>query len=545
MMLTRVETPVRALVTWFPDWPLVAARLADALPPDVPAAVMGQGVIAACSAEARAEGVVRGLRLREAQTRCPDLVVCAVDPVRDAREFEPVISSLEERTPGVEVLRPGLCAIRARGAARYYGGEEAAAGAVLESADRLGVEARVGIADSVFAAEQAARSTSELSALLVLPPGSSRDFLSPFPVDVLGQPKLASLLKRLGILTLGSFANLPVTDVRARFGAAGISAHALASGQDPRRVIPRTPPRKLDQRAEFEPGLDRVDQLAFQLRATADTFVAGLQTEGLVCTELRVLIADEAGSRSERTWGHPRHFTASDVVDRVRWQLQSPPPARLNSGIANDRTANSGMPDGGIANGGPSSPVTRVEFIPVRVDSIAHHGRALFGDGAEEQIHHGLSRIQSMLGHEAVVVPAISGGRLLAERRRLVPWGDALPPGATALASRPWPGRIPDPQPATVFASLIPVLLLDANKEKVRTDHRGGLIAPPMWFCPSGDPARRRLVAQWAGPWPLRQRWWDADHRLEADRFQLVDGNGEAWLLLLDEQNWWAEARYD
>jgi protein ImuB len=43
----------------------------------------------------------------------------------------------------------------------------------------------------------------------------------------------------------------------------------------------------------------------------------------------------------------------------------------------------------------------------------------------------------------------------------------------------------------------------------------------------------------------LRQRWWDADHRLEADRFQLVDGNGEAWLLLLDEQNWWAEARYD
>lgn len=534
MMLVRVETPVRALVTWFPDWPLVAARLADALPPDVPAAIIGKGVIAACSAEARAEGVVRGLRLREAQTRCTGLVVCAVDPVRDAREFEPVLSSLEERTPGVEVLRPGLCAIRARGAARYYGGEETAAGAVLESADRLGVEARVGIADSVFAAEQAARSTSELSPLLVLPPGSSRDFLSPFPVEVLGQPKLASLLKRLGILTLGSFANLPVADVRARFGAAGITAHALASGQDPRRVIPRTPPRKLDQRAEFEPGLDRVDQLAFQLRATADTFVAGLQTEGLVCTELKVLITDEAGSRSERTWGHPRHFTASDVVDRVRWQLQSQPPV-----------ANNGMPDGGTTGAGLSSPVIGVEFVPVRVDSIAHHGRALFGDGAEEQIHHGLSRIQSMLGHEAVVVPAISGGRLLAERRRLVPWGDALPPGTAVLASRPWPGRIPDPQPATVFASLIPVLLLDANKEKVRTDHRGGLLAPPMWFCPSGDPARRRLVAQWAGPWPLRQRWWDADHRLEADRFQLVDGNGEAWLLLLDEQNWWAEARYD
>ncbi|MDQ0030469.1 DNA polymerase Y family protein [Arthrobacter bambusae] len=538
MMLFQLETPVRALVTWFPDWPLVAARLADALPPVVPAAVIGQGVIAACSAEARAEGVVRGLRLREAQTRCPELVVCAVDPVRDAREFEPVVSSLEERTPGVEVLRPGLCATRARGASRYYGGEEAAAGAVLEAADRLGVEARVGIADSVFAAEQAARSTSELSAVLVLPPGSSRDFLAPFPVEVLGQPKLASLLKRLGILTLGNFADLPAADVRSRFGAAGVTAHALASGQDPRTVVPRTPPRKLDQRVEFEPGLDRVDQLAFQLRATADAFVAGVQAEGLVCTELRVLITDEAGSRSERTWGHPRHFTPSDVVDRVRWQLQSQPPV-------NSRMPDGGTHDGGVARGGLSSPVTRVEFVPVRVDSIAHHGRALFGDGAEEQIHHGLSRIQSMLGHEAVVVPAISGGRLLAERRRLVPWGDSLPAGAPALASRPWPGRIPDPQPATVFASLVPVLLLDANREKVLTDHRGGLLAPPRWFCPGGDPARGRLVVQWAGPWPLRQRWWDADHRLEADRFQLVDGTGEAWLLLLDGQNWWAEARYD
>ncbi|MEZ2390054.1 DNA polymerase Y family protein [bacterium RCC_150] len=517
---------MRALVTWFPDWPLVAARLADALPPHVPGAVIGQGVIAACSAEARAEGVVRGLKLREAQTRCTDLVVCAVDSVRDAREFEPVVASLEEQTPGVEVLRPGLCAIRARGATRYYGSEEAAAGAVLEAADRLGVEARVGIADSVFAAEQAARSTNELSPTLVLPPGSSRDFLTTFPVDVLGQPKLASLLKRLGIRTLGKFADLPLADVRSRFGAAGINAHAMAAGKDPRRIIPRVPPRKLEQSAEFEPGLDRADQLSFQLRSTADAFVDGLQSEGLVCTELKVLITDEAGNRSERLWGHPRHFTPGDVVDRVRWQLQS-------------------QPDVGPAASVPSSPITRVGFIPVRVDSIAHHGRALFGDGAEEQIHHGLSRIQSLLGHEAVVVPAVSGGRLLAERRRLVPWGDTVPAAAATLASRPWPGRIPDPQPATVFSSLVPVLLLDAAREKVQTDHRGALLSPPVWFCPTADPAKRRPVVQWAGPWPLQQRWWDAGHRIEADRFQLVDGNGEAWLLLLDGKDWWAEARYD
>ncbi|ALE06144.1 hypothetical protein AL755_12800 [Arthrobacter sp. ERGS1:01] len=524
-MTPPTGTPPRVLVTWFPDWPLVAARLTDDLPQDGPAAVIAQGLVAACSVEARAAGVRRGLRLREAQTRCPALVVCLADPVRDAREFEPLVASLEERIPGVEVLRPGLCAVRAGGAARYYGGEEAAVGAVLESADGLGMEARVGIADSVFAAEQAARSTTQASPFRVLSPGTSKEFLSRFPVDVLGDAKLTSLLKRLGILRLGDFAALSGTDVRARFGAAGALAHAMASGRDPRRVTPRKPPRKLEQHAQFEPGLDRVDQIAFHLRATADLFIAGLQHEGLLCTELRIVVTDDSGARSERAWGHPRHFTAGDVVDRVRWQLNPQTPGRANEGLG--------------------SAVTRVDLIPGRVDAISHHGQTLFGDGAGERIHHGLSRIQSMLGHEGVLVPAITGGRMLSERRTLAPWGDAVPAATAAEAGRPWPGKIPDPQPATVFASPLPVRLLDGEKSPVRTDPRGALVSAPQWFFPPGSRTRHRTVAEWAGPWPLRQRWWDADRRLSAERLQLVDGNGEAWLLLHDGKGWWAEARYD
>jgi protein ImuB len=520
-------TVSRVLVAWFPDWPLVAARLADEVPAGVPAAVISQGKVVACSAEARGEGVVRGLRLREAQTRCTFLAVCAADPLRDAREFEPILASLEERTPGVEVLRPGLCAVRARGAARYYGSEESAAGAVLDAADSLGVEARVGVADSVFAAGQAARSTTESAALLVLPPGTSRDFLAPFPVEALEQPRLSSLLKRLGIHTLGDFARLPLSDVRARFGEAGTLAHAMAGGGDPKTVVPRVPPRKLDRQVDFEPGLDRIDQIAFQLRAPAGEFVAGLQEAGLACTELKVSLLDESGVRSERLWGHPRHFTATDVVDRVRWQLQP-----RSAGTAGGHSA-------GIA-----SAVVRVELVPGRVDSITGHGQALFGEGAEEKIHHGLSRLQSMLGQESVLVPAVSGGRVLNERRLLTPWGDPVPRDAAVQAARPWPGSIPDPQPATVFAAPVPVLLLDASGESVTTDQRGTLLSPPAWFCPAGT-APRRPVAEWTGPWPLRQRWWDGERRRHAERFQIIDGDGDAWLLLLSGENWWAEARYD
>ena len=55
----------------------------------------------------------------------------------------------------------------------------------------------------------------------------------------------------------------------------------------------------------------------------------------------------------------------------------------------------------------------------------------------------------------------------------------------------------------------------------------------------------RRAVTHWAGPWPVQQRWWDAPRSRRATRFQLVDEHGDAWLVLRENDRWWAEARYD
>ncbi|MDP9027738.1 MAG: DNA polymerase Y family protein, partial [Actinomycetota bacterium] len=60
-----------------------------------------------------------------------------------------------------------------------------------------------------------------------------------------------------------------------------------------------------------------------------------------------------------------------------------------------------------------------------------------------------------------------------------------------------------------------------------------------------GATGARRTVTAWAGPWPLEERWWDAAAARSAHRFQAVDGEGVAWLLVLDDEGWWAEGRYD
>jgi protein ImuB len=533
-----MPTLPRLLVLWVPDWPVLAHARAERVPEGSPIALIDRNEIVACSAAARDDGVRRGMRRREAQARSPQLRLLRYDAALDARAFEPVLAALERSLPGLHPLRPGTVAVRARGPARYYGGERAAALHVFGVARDLGAEdARVGVADGLFAAERAAKAGATggarpEDAVAVLPAGGSAEFLAPLPVGLLDDPELASLLPRLGIRTLGGFAALGADDVLARFGPAGARLHALAGGRDPRPATPRIPPRDVDAVVDFEPALDRVDQIAFGVRQAADALVADLLAQKLVCTALRVELvgdrsrADGALESSERVWLHPRSFSPSEIVDRVRWQVAG----------ALDPKRSARPTEGELR-----SAVTRVRLSPDAVDPAGAHERGLWGTGPDEGVHSALSRVQGMVGHEGVLTAAPSGGRTPAERQTLVPWGDR--PLVARDPRRPWPGALPPPAPTTVYELPRGIGVEDPRGRPVTVDDRGRLSgSPAVMVSPTG--ARRDLTA-WAGPWPLDERWWDAEAARRVDRFQAVDAEGVAWLLVLDEGGWWAEGRYD
>lgn len=537
----------RTIVLWLPDWPITAAIQAaageltgaDELGADDerPLALIEHGLVFACSPAARVAGVQRGLKLREAQSRCTDLLVLPYDPAHDARAYEPVLARLEQLVPGVQLMRPGTSAIRARGPVRFYGGEEQAAAALLDGLTVQGLlgaaGARVGIADGPFAAEQAARATSDTHPVRVIPSGQSAAFLAPFPIGILVDARMGTLLRRLGVSTLGEFAALPAIDVHRRFGAIGAEAHALAGAADGRVVVARTLPKDFDAVIEFEPALEQIEQVAFGIRAAADEFVAALTRSRLVCTAIQVQLVSERGGVSERSWLHPRWFTGADVVDRVRWQLQ---------GAASDPS------DKALRSG-----IVRVRVSPERVDSTGNHEQGLWGTGPDERIHHGLTRVQSMLGHEGVGTAVIAGGRLLAERTVFVPWGDAPPAAAPGSNGAPWPGNLPPVAPATVYSTRPPVTVLDEHGDGLDVDARGMLSGAPASLR-IGEQAERGVSA-WAGPWPVVERWWDAASARRLYRFQIVDSSGMAWLLAYEINDaaidsgtdalWWAEAKYD
>ena len=323
-----VHEPVRVLALWCPDWPVVAACADAGLPASRPAAVLAANRVVACSAPARAAGVRRGLRRREAQARCPELAVLGVDEGRDARAFEPVVAAVEELAPGVEVVRPGLVALPAQGPVGYFGGEQPAAERLIDQvAARAGVECQVGVADGLFAATLAARRG------LSVEPGRAVEFLGPLDVDELDREpevdraELISLLRRLGLRSLGAFAALPPADVASRFGADAVLAHRLARGLDPRPPSRRHPPEELSVEIELDPPVDRVDAAAFAARALADRLHRGLAGHGLACTRLGIeaRTAGVAGQGEElaRVWRCAEPLTPSGTADRARWQLDA------------------------------------------------------------------------------------------------------------------------------------------------------------------------------------------------------------------------------
>ena len=559
-----LQSPARSIVLWFPDWPVTALTREGAAPLDaaLPVAVMEHNLVAACSASARAEGVRRGQRRRDAQARCPGLKIVPADPARDHRAFAPVVTRIEEHAPGVQVVRPGLCALRARGPARYYGGEDEAARRLIGVLREAGLDGvRAGVADGPFTAEQAAKAaTTAAEPVFVVPGGGAAGFLAPLSVAVLEASSLGAgsslapgvapadlvgLLARLGVQTLGQFAAMEQDRVRERFGERGIRLHGFAGGSDSRPVEPRTPPPELHREVAFEPPLELAEQVAFGMRMAADAFIAGLGAVDLVCTELRVELIGDRGERSDRVWLHPASFDASAVVDRVRWQL-------AEEGV---RQQAGGLGWSPIENRGVSSGVALVRISPEAVDAASHHAPAIFGSGPEERVHHALSRVQAMLGHRGVLTPAIGGGRWLAERQVLVPWGDRDArdrdararnaggrDGLAAQRGRPWPGSLPDPLPTTVFAEPVPVDVRALGGETIDVDERGSVSAVPAQLVESG---RRRAIEAWAGPWPVVERGWDAARSRRAYRFQVVDAEGGAWLLVCEGDAWTAEASYD
>ena len=200
-------------------------RAPAALAPDPGAAQL----IGEVTAAAEKFGLRAGMRLGEALSRCPELVLIPADPERAESSWEEALRRLEGIGAEVESERAGEAFFEVSGLARLWGGIEG----VLERAGTAIGRARLGAGPGRFSAYVASRQGAMVSE------ESAREFLDPMPVSLLcgrlghGEADdLPNELERLGISTLGRLAGLPRDAVADRFGRLGLRALRLARGGD-------------------------------------------------------------------------------------------------------------------------------------------------------------------------------------------------------------------------------------------------------------------------------------------------------------------------
>ena len=250
-------------------------------------------LIGEASAAAEAHGVRAGLRLGEALARCPTLKLVSPDPAGVADQWDRVLAALEGIGAGVESERAGVACFDASGLLKLHGGLD---GVLTVTRRALGVSARLGVADSRFAAVAAASSARPRRAEVV--PGAPlgragaagvrgrRDplaaYLAPLPIALLGtRAETAALpepLERFGIRTLGELAKLPRAALADRFGAAGPLARDLARGRDT-PLVPRRAAERLEEALEL-PESGSGPQLEHALNLLIDRLIARRERRG-------------------------------------------------------------------------------------------------------------------------------------------------------------------------------------------------------------------------------------------------------------------------
>ena len=494
------------------------------------------------------------------------MVLCCPGLTASGREaallFEQVLTAVTAFCPRVEAVEPGVCAFGARGPARYFGGEAELAGRIIAAVAELGVQARagagVGVADGLFAAHLAARSTRTAGAspasapaapadhaalpVLVVPPGRTAEFLARQPVSVLvdqglADQDLAGLLNRLGLRTLGDLAALPAGDVASRFGAAGESAHRLASGLGSRPLAVRPPAEDLSVTREFDPPEPLAEPVVFAAKALAERMHEGLAARGLTCVRVQVRAISADGRESRRLWRHDGLLSAAALADRVRWQLDG---WRVPAGAAEAGAAEAGPTGAGPADD-PDGGIAVLRLVPDQVVRATGYQLALWGETVvSDRVARAAMRVQAMLGHEAVLRPVLGGGRDSSERVNHVPFGEKREPRLPA--SPPWPGRIMGAAPGVVYPFAREADVTDEAGAAVTVTGRCVVSAAPAWLAADGEPPLR--ITAWAGPWPLSERWWDPAAARRRARFQLLTGDGRAWLAAVQDGRWLIEAAY-
>jgi protein ImuB len=527
----------------------VTSRIACLLVPDLPwvalvrahpelagrplAVTAGAGPradVLACSPEAAGRGVRLPCTAAQARAVCAELVVHSASAALEEAARRALLDAALGASPRAE-LAPVAAGLRAAEAAVFldasgltacFGSEAGFAAALSARALRLGLPAVVAVAGSRAVARIAARRhlpgwlarpPGEAGPVEVVTPGGDSAFLAPLPLELLDPPDaLAEACTRFGLRRVGDLLRLPRRALLARLGQGGarLLDVVLGAGQEP--PPPAAPEARLEESAELEAPVDRLEPLLFVLQALLSRLTARLECRGLGCAELELGLRLAGGAREVRRVGVAAPTGDVRVLLRLAaLALETHPP---DAEIEEVRVAADGRPLRG----------DQLDFFRPAGPAPALLGRTL-------------AELEALCGPGRVGAPVVV---------------DTHRPGAFALAPFA-PGAAPPPRReraagcADGVRESAPPYVHSLTVRALRP------ALPAHVETRAGSPVRlasavaRGDVVQCAGPWRTSGGWWSEDERFAFDHYDVVTSDGTAARLRYDlaRRAWSVDAIYD
>ncbi len=242
---------------------------------------VGGGVVLAASYEAKAFGVSGGMPGRRARELCPELQFVSGHFEDYQRLGDAAIDVMGDFTPLVERISIDEAFADVAGCEHLFGPPEEMAKSIRERVQaEVGLPISLGVARTKHLAKIASQ-VAKPDGLVVVPPGTEREFLHDLPVELMWGvgPVARARLADMGVFTIGQLAETPGWSLARILGrAVGGKLAALAQNRDHREVVTSRRARSVGSQSAlgrkpavkevFRPTLRHLaDRVASRLRA--------------------------------------------------------------------------------------------------------------------------------------------------------------------------------------------------------------------------------------------------------------------------------------
>ncbi|WP_062529718.1 DNA polymerase IV [Demequina rhizosphaerae] len=276
--------------------------------------IVGGGVVAAASYEAKARGVRTAMGVQRARALCPDAIVVPPRMEVYSAASRAVFAIFHDTTPYVEGVSIDEAFLEVGGLRRLAGTPEEIAVRLRERVRaEVGLPISVGVARTKFLAKVAS-AVSKPDGLLVVAPDREEAFLHPLPVERLWGvgAVTAEKLHHNGVYTVGQLAELEAVTAEQWLGkAAGAHLHALARLRDPRPVDTTKRHRSIGSQRALGSRSYTGGELGLILTQIVDGLAKRLRDRGSSCATvvLRLRYGDFVKATRSHTLATPTDST--------------------------------------------------------------------------------------------------------------------------------------------------------------------------------------------------------------------------------------------